>query len=49
MKIWQYEKPAGIDSLRPAVAADPKPGQVLIRIHAVSLNYKDLFVAKGRH
>jgi len=49
VKIWQYEKPAGIDSLRPAEAADPKPGlgQVLIRIHAVSLNYKDLFVAKG--
>jgi NADPH:quinone reductase-like Zn-dependent oxidoreductase len=49
VRTWHYEKPAGIDSLRLAEAADPKPGQgqVLIRIHAVSLNYKDLFVAKG--
>ena len=49
MRIYQYEKFEGIESLTPAWRSTPKPGpaQVLVRIHAVSLNYKDLFVAKG--
>ena len=44
MRIYQYEKFKGIESLTPAWRPTPKPGpgQVLVRIHAVSLNYKDL-------
>jgi NADPH:quinone reductase-like Zn-dependent oxidoreductase len=49
MRVYHYEKFAGIDSLTSARVSLPKPGpnQVLVRVHAVSVNYKDLFVAKG--
>jgi len=49
MRVYQYEKQAGIDSLQPAEVPTPRPGagQVLVRVHAVSLNYKDLYIAKG--
>lgn len=50
MQQWQI--PAfGIDSLV-LVEKDspaPGPGQVLVRIHAVSLNYRDLMVVEGRY
>lgn len=48
MRVWQI--PAfGIDSLevaeRPMPA--PGPGEVLVKVHAVSLNYRDLMAVKG--
>jgi NADPH:quinone reductase-like Zn-dependent oxidoreductase len=48
MRVWQI--PAfGVDSLevaeRPTPA--PGPGEVLVRIRTVSLNYRDLMVVKG--
>jgi len=48
MRVWQI--PAfGIDSLelaeRPVPA--PGPGEVLVKVHAVSLNFRDLLVVKG--
>jgi NADPH:quinone reductase-like Zn-dependent oxidoreductase len=48
MRVWQISS-FGIDSLefveRPNL--QPGPGEVLIRIHAVSLNYRDLLIVKG--
>jgi NADPH:quinone reductase-like Zn-dependent oxidoreductase len=39
----------GIDHLRPIDLPKPQaePGKVLIKVHAVSLNYRDLMVVKG--
>lgn len=39
----------GLDDLSPSDLPEPsiRPGQVLIRVHAVSLNYRDLMVVKG--
>lgn len=51
MRQWQI--PAfGIDSLQLATLADTShsdlaPHQVLVRVHAISLNYRDLMVVKG--
>jgi NADPH:quinone reductase-like Zn-dependent oxidoreductase len=49
MKAFQYKGQPGIDNLQLVEIPAPKPGpgQVLVRVHAVSLNYKDLFVARG--
>jgi len=33
----------------PLPAEEPGPGQVLLRVHAVSLNYRDLLVARGAY
>jgi NADPH:quinone reductase-like Zn-dependent oxidoreductase len=49
MKAFQIQELSGPDGLRPASLADPVPGpgEVLMRVRAVSLNYRDLLVAKG--
>ena len=48
MRAWQVSA-FGIDSLefveRPTPA--PGPGEVLVGVRAVSLNYRDLMVVKG--
>jgi NADPH:quinone reductase-like Zn-dependent oxidoreductase len=48
MRVWQISS-FGVDSLefveRPNL--QPGPGEVLIRIRAVSLNYRDVLVVKG--
>ena len=48
MHTWQISS-FGVDSLefveRPA--PQPGPGEVLVRIHAVSINYRDLLMVKG--
>jgi NADPH:quinone reductase-like Zn-dependent oxidoreductase len=48
MRVWQISS-FGIDSLefveRPV--PEPGPGQVLVKIHAISLNYRDLMMVKG--
>ena len=48
MHVWQISS-FGIDSLefveRPT--PQPGPGEVLVRVHAISLNYRDLLMVKG--
>ena len=50
MRVWQISS-FGIDSLelveRPV--PQPGPGEVLIKVHAVSLNYRDLMMVKGAY
>jgi NADPH:quinone reductase-like Zn-dependent oxidoreductase len=50
MRVWQVPS-FGIDSLelvdRPTTP--PGPGEVLVKIHAVSLNYRDLMMVKGAY
>jgi NADPH:quinone reductase-like Zn-dependent oxidoreductase len=50
MQAWRIPQ-FGIDNLERVTLPDPVPqrGQVLIRIHAVSLNYRDLMVVQGRY
>lgn len=49
MKVWRFTDAFGIDNLRLIDLPEPAPafGQAVIRIHACSLNYRDLVVAKG--
>ncbi len=49
MKAWEIHNRFGIDSLTLVDKADPKPGpgQVLLKMSAWSLNYRDLMVVKG--
>ena len=50
MQAWRIAK-FGIDNLERVTLPDPVPqqGQVLVRVHAVSLNYRDLMVVQGRY
>ncbi len=50
MRVWQVPS-FGIDSLELAERATPAPGpgEVLVKIHAVSLNYRDLMIVKGAY
>ena len=53
MTLQEWQLPSfGLDSLTlvksdPATPDQLKSGQVLVRIHAISLNYRDLMVVKG--
>lgn len=49
MKAYVVEEPFGIDALRVEERPIPEPGagQVLVRVRAVSLNYRDLLVIGG--
>ena len=51
MRLYQIPKSDGIDSLLLREAPTPKPGrgQVLVRMRAASLNYRDLMVLTGRY
>jgi NADPH:quinone reductase-like Zn-dependent oxidoreductase len=48
MRVWQISS-FGVDSLefveRPTPV--PGPGEVLVRVHAISFNYRDLMMVKG--
>lgn len=50
MRIWRFPKAEGIETLvqREEPTPRPGPGQVLVRMRAASLNYRDLNVAAGR-
>jgi NADPH:quinone reductase-like Zn-dependent oxidoreductase len=49
MKRWVIPSPKGIDSLSLVDRPDPTPGprQVLVRVRATSLNYRDLITVEG--
>jgi len=51
MRSWIIPKPAGIDSLKLVERADPAPGagQVLVRVRATSLNYRDLLTIEAQY
>jgi NADPH:quinone reductase-like Zn-dependent oxidoreductase len=48
MRVWQISS-FGVDFLEFAERPDPEPGpgQVVVRIHAVSFNFRDLMMVKG--
>ena len=48
MKVFQIQDDWSIDHLQPAIRPDPEPGpgEVLLRMKAASLNYRDLFVCQ---
>jgi NADPH:quinone reductase-like Zn-dependent oxidoreductase len=49
MKTWEVIKKPGFDALTLTDRPDPRPnsGEVLVKMHAASLNYRDLLVVKG--
>ena len=50
MRVYRLPQATGIDSLTLADADVPAPGrgQALVRMHAASLNYRDLMIVNGR-
>lgn len=50
-KVYRLSKHEGVDNLVLVEEDIPKPkrGQVLVRIHATSLNYRDIMVATGNY
>ncbi len=51
MRAWRLENGFGFDSLKSVQLGVPEVshGQVLVKIHAASLNYRDLLVLKGSY
>ena len=51
MKAYQLIAASGAQALKQNELTEPKPafGQVLVRVRATSLNYRDLMVASGRY
>ncbi|HEY9233712.1 MAG TPA: NAD(P)-dependent alcohol dehydrogenase [Phenylobacterium sp.] len=51
MQALEVSAPWGLDALKVADAPDPKPGhgEVLVRMRAVSLNYRDLLMVNGMY
>ncbi|MEN9518831.1 MAG: hypothetical protein RLZZ381_1419 [Cyanobacteriota bacterium] len=51
MKVYEIDRGNGLDALSLVERQEPKPGfsQVLIKVRATSLNYRDLIVAGGNY
>ena len=51
MKAYRFDELKSLDDLRLHDEAEPRPqrGEVLIRVHAVSLNYRDIAMLTGRY
>ncbi|HEY8553390.1 MAG TPA: NAD(P)-dependent alcohol dehydrogenase [Burkholderiales bacterium] len=51
MKAFQVTAPGGLDNLKLIDQPDPVPGpgEIRIRLRAVSLNYRDLLMVEGRY
>jgi NADPH:quinone reductase-like Zn-dependent oxidoreductase len=51
MKAWQLTAAGGPDALKLVELPEPRPGpdQVVVRVRATSLNYRDLMVAAGNY
>ena len=51
MKAFRFDDFKSLDDLRLHDEAEPRPqrGEVLIRVHAVSLNYRDIAMLRGRY
>jgi NADPH:quinone reductase-like Zn-dependent oxidoreductase len=49
MKAWTIDGGFGLENLKLATRPEPKPrpGQIVVRVRAASLNYRDLLLAKG--
>jgi NADPH:quinone reductase-like Zn-dependent oxidoreductase len=49
MKCIELQNGSGFDALKPAERPTPQvgPGQVLVRVHAASFNYRDVMIAGG--
>jgi NADPH:quinone reductase-like Zn-dependent oxidoreductase len=50
MRVWEIERAWGIDQLRPVERPSPKPGpgEIVVRMRAASLNYRDLLMVEGK-
>jgi NADPH:quinone reductase-like Zn-dependent oxidoreductase len=51
MKLFEIRDSFGLDHLLPAErpTPEPGPGQALIRVRAVSLNFRDLLIVQGKY
>ncbi len=51
MKVFELRERFGLDHLRPAERPDPTPAprEVVVRLRAVSINYRDLLVVQGKY
>ena len=51
MKAYQIKSPGSLDGLAHVDLPDPVPGpgQIVVRVHAAALNYRDLMIVLGHH
>jgi len=51
MRTFEIQGSFGLDNLRPVDRPDPNPGpgQIVVRMRAVSLNYRDLLMVRGHY